>query len=154
LKRSVTIDFPATLTPERSPYRMLTVALPPGPMTDTRKEVLACEERLRLADVSTESDTSGILDQLLADDVLMVGPNGRLVTKAFVLEAHRPPGKSPFESVVMSELEIRDLGAHAVVSCVGEYKVGAKALTLRFFRVWSKTGTGWKVIAGSVTQIV
>lgn len=119
------------------------------------KEILFCEEQIRLADASPEPDTSGILDGLLADDVLMVGPQGQLFDKAFVLKAHRPPMKTAFESVLVSGLEVRDLGGStAFTSCACEYRVGGKAFSLRFTRVWSKRSGAWKLIAGSVTQIV
>lgn len=58
-------------------------------MSDTEREILACEEKLRLTDASADPDTSGVLNELLADDVIMIGPKGELYDKSFVLDAHR-----------------------------------------------------------------
>jgi ketosteroid isomerase-like protein len=120
-------------------------------VTSTREEILACEEQLRLADLSPAPDTSAILDKLLADDLLMFSPQGAPFTKTFILEAHRPPKKTPFESIVQSDFEFRDLGETAVVSCRTEYKTGAQSFVLRMFRVWSKKSGRWQVAAGSVS---
>lgn len=122
-------------------------------MTHTEKEIPDCEEQIRLADASPEPDTSHILDALLSDDVILIGPQGQTVAKSFVLEAHRPPGKRPFDAVSVTELVIKDLGSAAVVSCRVEYKADGRTFSLRSTRVWHRVNRKWKVVLGTVTGI-
>ncbi len=122
-------------------------------MTNTEQEILACEERITEADASHESDTSHILDELLADDVLLVGPNGQHFTKKFILDAHRPPKKQPFEKVQVTEMLIKDLGDFALVNCRGEFTLQEQAFSLRFTRVWHRANGRWRVVSGTVTKI-
>jgi hypothetical protein len=120
-------------------------------MSNTEAEILACEERLRLADASADPDTSAVLNELLADDVIMIGPKGELYDKAFVLDAHRPPKRKFFHEVNISELMLKDLGDSVLVSCRSEFRLAEKVFSLRFARVWNRAGAGWKVALGTVT---
>lgn len=122
-------------------------------MTNTEKEVFECEESIRLADASYAPDTSAILEDLLADNVTLIGPQGQLFTKSFVLENHRPPKKRPFDKVTVTELIIRDLGMAAVVSCRAEYQTGGQAFSLRCTRTWQKQDGKWRVVLGTITSI-
>ena len=123
-------------------------------MTLNESEIQFIEEELCDADESPEPDTSEILDKYLADDLVMIGPAGQLVSKAFILEGHRPPKKQAFEEVKLSERIFKDLGEnHAVTCCRADYKQKDKAFALRFFRVWGKIDGQWKLSGGTVTAI-
>jgi hypothetical protein len=118
-------------------------------------DVRAAEERLRQADASADADTSAILDELLADDVVLVGPQGQLLDKAFVVDAHRAPKKRPFVDVVVRDLTLRDAGGGAVVaSCVTEYAEPARRFSLRSARTWRRGADGrWRVVLAAVTGL-
>jgi hypothetical protein len=123
-------------------------------MTFDENEILIREEELRLADASAAPDTSEILDPLLADDVLIIGPQGEFLDKAFLLDAHRAPKKQAFLDVKLSELKLKTLDDQtAVVCCRGDYKLANHAFSLRFLRVWRKVNDDWKVVAGSVSLL-
>jgi ketosteroid isomerase-like protein len=122
-------------------------------MSKTEEEILAREEQIRMADASPEPDTSTILDNLLDDDVLMIGPQGQRFTKAFLLEAHRPPKKAAFDSVVVSDLAIKELGNTVVVSCRATFTSQGQSFALRCTRVWHRQHSEWKIVAGTVTLI-
>jgi hypothetical protein len=123
-------------------------------MSSLREEILALEEQIRFADASPDPDTSPILEKLLADDVVMIGPKGEMISKAFVLAGHRPPIKQQFSRMDVSEMVIKDLGDSALVTCRGKFVLGEKTFELRFLRVWQKQSGQWKVVAGSVTGII
>jgi hypothetical protein len=123
-------------------------------MDFTESEVLVCEELLRLADESYDTDSTGVLDNLLADDLLMIGPNGQPFTKKFVIDAHQPPKKQKFKSVKVSEMLFKSVDEkNAITCCRTDYAKEENQFSLRYLRVWQKTDAGWKLIAGNVTHI-
>jgi hypothetical protein len=122
-------------------------------MTDTKKEILDCEARIRLADASPEPDTSSILNDLLSDDAVLVGPQGQIFTKSFILDAHRPPNKVFFDHVAVTEMVVRDLGTAAAVSCRAEFERAGQTFSLRCTRVWHKENGSWRIVLGTVTGV-
>jgi hypothetical protein len=119
------------------------------------KIIIDLEEELRLIDASPEPDTSEALERLIADDALIVGPQGELYEKSFLVKAHKPPMKQNFDEVNVSEFEYRKLSETSVVTASrAEFKQGAKTFALRFVRVWQRAqGRNWQVVAGTVTAI-
>jgi hypothetical protein len=123
-------------------------------MTLLEREILDCEESLRLADVSEAADTSAILDELLDENLLMIGPQGQLVNKQFIVDAHRPAKKQRFLDVTLSEFMVRTLDdSNVIVCCRGNYKTKDREFSLRFVRFWNKSAGGWRVVAGSVNAL-
>lgn len=110
------------------------------------------EKRLNEADASKEIDTSYILDGLLHDKALIVGPRGELYDKEFVLKSHGP-GRIPFDKVVVNELKIQMRGDVAAVYSLNTYTVNSESFKLRFFRVWSNKDGSWCVVGGSTTLV-
>src|SRR5215212_8539585 len=92
------------------------------------------EAQLLLADTSPEPDTSVVLDGLLAQDVVMIGPDGEPVGRSFILEAHQPPLRQEFLHVTVRDQEIRDSGDTGVATGLIEYRTGDRIFTLRFLR--------------------
>jgi len=115
----------------------------------TKEEILSLEERFRQGELGPDS---AIFEELLADDVVLTSQDGQVITKAKVIEAHRP-GKAPkFTRVDMSEMVVRDYGQAAVVTCKGYYEGPHWTGTLRFVRVWLQRDGRWCVIAAWVTS--
>jgi len=111
-------------------------------------EIAALEERLRLAELGPDPD---FFEQALADDAVMVSQDGASMSKAKIVEAHRP-GKGPkFTRVEMSDMRIIDHGTAAVVTCTGFYEGPQFTGTLKFMRVWVKNGDRWQIVAGCVS---
>jgi Domain of unknown function (DUF4440) len=122
-------------------------------MTDTEREILGCEARIRLADASPQPDTSSILNDLLSENAVLVGPQGQIFTKSFILDAHRPPKKVLFDDVRVTEMVVRDLGTAAAVSCRAEFQRAGQTFSLRCTRVWHRENGNWRIVLGTVTGI-
>ena len=118
-----------------------------------KSEILALEDKIVEADSSPAPDTSAILDELLDDEVILIGPEGRDYSKKFVLDAHRPPKKQPFDSVKIRDRVIKEFGTTAFVVCTGEFRAKDKTFTLRFSRVWNKKDGSWMVVLATVTAV-
>lgn len=118
-------------------------------MSNVYSEIAALEEKLRLAELGPDSK---FFEQHLADDTVMVSPDGPVFAKAQVVEAHQPGKKPGFTRVEMNDMKIIDHGTAAVVTCLGTYENSQGTFTLKFMRVWLKTSDGWQIIAGSVLK--
>ncbi len=123
-------------------------------MKSTESEILACEAKIQFADASPAPDTSSILNEFLDDDVIMVGPQGQMMTKAFILDAHRPPKKKNFDKINVTNLLVADLGEVAVVHCRADYFQKDDKFSLQFMRVWHNKQGLWKIVSGTVTVIL
>ena len=108
-------------------------------------EVRALEEQLRQGDLSTEPDTSAVFDKLLADDVVFFPASGKSPGKAAVLRGHRLPNRRIFSSVENTDVEVRDYGNAAGVSCRTDYVIGERTFAIRTFRLWVRREASWKV---------
>jgi hypothetical protein len=95
----------------------------------------------------------GVFEELLADDAILVGPDGRpSFAKEKVVEAHRP-GKGPkFTRVDIADMQIVDHDTVAVVTCTGTFEGPHGTLSLKFLRVWMRKNARWRIIAGSIAQ--
>jgi hypothetical protein len=110
----------------------------------------ALEERLRLAELGPDR---AFFEESLADNVVLVGENGEpSLAKAQVVAAHRAGTGPKFTRVEMSDVNIVDHGAAAVVTCRGTYEGPQGSATLKFMRVWLKKNGRWQIIAGSVSK--
>ena len=97
-----------------------------------------------------------LLDDLLHDDLLFNGPDGRTGTKALDLANYRSGG------IQLRRAEARDRS----ISVIGDDVVVAVTVTLegsylgvevdgsyRYLRVWKRLDGAWRVIAGSVVAM-
>lgn len=119
-------------------------------MSTVQSEIAALEERLRLAELGPDPK---FFEEALADDVVLVSPDGQpSFAKSRVVEAHQP-GKGPkFTRVEMSDMKIVDHGTAAVVTCRGTYEGPHSSVTLGFMRVWLKKDNRWQIVAGFVSS--
>lgn len=114
-------------------------------------EVDTAEEALRSAMLAADV---AALDGLIDDDLLFVGPDGSLLSKAADLDVYRS-GEQRITTLEIHErdLRVRDaLASVAVVARVaGVYRGQAFEGRFRYLRVWHASTSGWKVVAGSVS---
>lgn len=116
-------------------------------------EIVEMEARLRAAQLAADV---AALDALIAEDLLFVGPDGRLATKSQDLEAHAT-GVVRFREHTPEELRVRRVGAGvAVTSLRARLAVEvAGALdrgTYHYTRVWARDDAGnWRVVGGHVS---
>lgn len=105
-------------------------------------DILAAEERLRLAMLSSSVDE---LDALLADELLFTNHLGHLLSKEADLAAHRS-SQLTISALSASEFQLRIDGALAVVSVrvalQGSYHGQPASGDFRFTRVWARRAGG------------
>lgn len=117
-------------------------------------EIVACEERLRTAMLSSDVDQ---LDHLLADDLVFVNHLGQILSKEMDLEAHHS-GKLKMTSIEFMDQKIRLMDRVAVtvtqVNLTGFFE---KTFSGEFWytRVWQYRSGEWQVVSGhcSMTAI-
>ena len=123
-------------------------------MDPTLEAEIVRRESALLAAVT--SNDVALLDDVLHDDLLFNGPDGRTGTKAEDLANYRSGG------IQLRRAEASD----RLVSAIGDDVVVAVTVTLegsylgvrvdgryRYLRVWKHVGGAWRVIAGSVVAM-
>ena len=123
-------------------------------MNYTHQESLQVAERaLQAAMLAGDVEA---LDGLLHRDLLAVGPDGGLFTKADDLASHRAGG---VRIAKLEEQEIRlivrnDLGLTFVVVDIEATVDGAAITTrMRYTRTWTHGDDGWRVIGAHISQV-
>ena len=118
-------------------------------MTTVQSEITALEERLRVAELGPDPK---FFEEALADDVVLVSPNGDpAFAKRTVVEAHQSGRGPKFTRVEMRDMNIIDHGTTAIVTCEGSFEGPQSTVTLKFMRVWVKKNNRWQIIAGFVS---
>jgi ketosteroid isomerase-like protein len=118
-------------------------------------EIVALESRLRDSQLAADV---GALDQLIAEDLLFVGPDGQLATKSQDLAAHAS-GVVRFREHVPEELRIRRIGPDVAVAALRarlavEVHGALASGTYRYTRVWARErGGDWRVVGGHVSAV-
>jgi ketosteroid isomerase-like protein len=111
------------------------------------------EDKLRLAMLS--SDVSG-LDEMIADDLAFMAPNGLVANKQMDLDAHRS-GTTRFSKIDIIDRQIYDYGACVVVMVIAElalvFNGEAVSGTHSYTRVWMKRQERWQIVAGHVSLV-
>ena len=109
-------------------------------------EISSLEEQLRIA--MLRSDLT-VLDALIADDLLFVGPDGSVIGKAEDLELHRS-GTQHISQLDFAGLRVRTHGGTAVTTVAaavaGTFSGQPFSTHLRYLRTWTRTRAGWQVI--------
>lgn len=117
------------------------------------EEIQQAEQKLIQAQLTGDADT---LATLLADELVFVGPDGNVYTKAMDLAAHRSRTMY-LTALVARESLIQLLSSMAIVSVLidlqGVFGGQPKSGQFRYLRVWTHRQGTWQIIAGSCTQI-
>jgi hypothetical protein len=113
--------------------------------------IQALEERLRLAMLHSDVPE---LDALIDDDLLFVGPEGGLYTKADDLELHRS-GAQKISQAHWHDIKMRSYGSTCITvvtaQLAGTFKGAPFSGLFRYVRTWVQRERGWRVVAGSVS---
>lgn len=116
-------------------------------------EIIACEKQFYTAMLT--SDVS-LLQQLVSDELVFVGPSGEIVTKQMDLELHRT-GAMKVTKLEPKEQEILCMNDTAVavtrIFLSGSFQGNPFAGDFRYTRVWHHTQKGWCIIAGHCNAI-
>lgn len=109
------------------------------------------EERLRLAMLNSDVLE---LDALIDDDLLFVGPEGDVYTKADDLELHRS-GAQNISQADWNEIQMLSYGSTYITvvtaQLAGTFKGAPFSGLFRYVRTWVRRDRGWRVVAGSVS---
>ncbi|QHV97521.1 nuclear transport factor 2 family protein [Spirosoma endbachense] len=115
------------------------------------EEIQFVEQRLREAMLNSDIKE---LDALLSDELLVTGPDGKLVGKADDLAAHRT-GIVRIKAMVPQEIIVKILPEAAVVFALmamqGFIQDQAFEGLYRYTRVWSKQTGNWQIIAAHIS---
>src|SRR5690242_9883694 len=118
-------------------------------------EIVELEARLREAQLAADV---AVLKELIDDDLLFVGPDGRLATKSQDLEAHSS-GTVRFREHVPEELRVRRIGSDVAVTslraalAVEVFGVPNRG-TFNYTRVWARElNATWRVVGGQVSPV-
>lgn len=120
---------------------------------DVTEELIALEERLRLAMLHSDLDE---LNELLDEALLFVGPDTRLYTKADDLESHRT-GALSLNAMTHGPLTIEATAESAVVTVVSTLEGISQgqpfAGEFRYIRFWRRLVDQWKIVGGSACML-
>jgi len=118
-----------------------------------REDVVEAEHKLfsaqRVSDVH-------LLDQLLHDDLIAVGPAGQIVTKEMDLDSHNAKTVIIEEaSTEIDAIKITGDTALSIVTMTAKGKMMGTPLEgkFRYFRVWKRFNGTLKVIGASFMQL-
>lgn len=117
--------------------------------------IIVCEARIRAAQLAGDVDA---LDDLIADELLFTGPDGRLATKAEDLSLHRSRTVR-FLSHEPRDLQLRAVGADVVLSALqAELRVEVAGRLVEglfaYTRVWVRGADArWRVVGGHVSVV-
>ena len=119
-----------------------------------RTLILEKEKELLKAFTSCDIDT---IDELLHNDVVYIIPNGRLLTKARVLQNYSSGGTA-ISSIRSEEQSVHFVDDCAVVAMIlhlsGKYYDQVVDRKFRYLRVWKLLDGHWKVITISSVPII
>jgi ketosteroid isomerase-like protein len=120
-------------------------------MTD--EAIRECESALRRAQLSSDVE---MLDQLVDEELVFVGPDGAVYGKQDDLDAHRQ-GWVRITRLEPSEETIQRFRDIAVVTVrmemSGSFKGSSFAGSFRYTRVWCARNDGWRIVAGHVSAV-
>jgi type II secretory pathway component PulL len=111
------------------------------------------EERLRVAMLQSDVDE---LEALIDDDLLFVGPDGGVYTKADDLQLHRS-GTQRMSQADWRAVEVRSYGMTCITVVTaqlsGTFMGEPFSGLFRYVRTWVQRDGVWRVVAGSVSAI-
>jgi Domain of unknown function (DUF4440) len=113
-------------------------------------QIINAEERLRLAMLASDV---GVLDELLASEIIIVNHLGALLKKQDDLAAHQS-GLIEIDELKPSEQHIQIHGEIAIVSVrmqlSGSYNGNPANGDFRFTRVWAVSSSGCQIVAAHI----
>ena len=121
---------------------------------ELQSKIVELEERLRQAILRSEV---GVLDELIAPDLIFTNHLGQLITKQDDLASHQS-GALQLKAFTPSEQHIQINHGFVVVSVLmrllGTYKSTPIDFNIRYTRIWATTSSGsMQIIAGHASAI-
>ena len=117
------------------------------------EQIEPMERRLRAAMLNSDLTE---LDALLADDLLAVGPDGQLVSKADDLAMHRS-GQVRIVAIEPVEVTIKPVADTVIVFALMALQVTFEGRPIaghyRYTRVWTRRAGGWQISAAHISPV-
>jgi ketosteroid isomerase-like protein len=121
-------------------------------MPATEAALLDAEHRLQQA--QRDGDVT-VLDELLDDRLVAIGPDGTRFRKDDDLGAYRS-GSSTIDSLVEEDLEIVVAGTtgatFALCAVSGTFGGQPMSARLRYARTWTYDQGGWRIVAAQIAR--
>lgn len=111
------------------------------------------EAALRAAMLASDAEA---LDALLDDDLVFTAPDGRVLSKEDDLSAHR------LKLLHLDRLDLHQIQAHAIgemiltttkATLVGYFGTAPIDGAYAYTRLWRRSGTRWRIVAGHAAKI-
>lgn len=119
-----------------------------------KNKIIDLEEKLRLAMISSDVE---MLDKLISDELIFIGPDGSVATKQMDLELHRS-GLQKITKLSPSEQKILTFDNCAAVSVKmqieGTYAGSNISGSYQYIRTWFHHNDCWQIISGAVVKII
>jgi hypothetical protein len=134
---------------------MDSIALEQALVGNPDQEIVILEARIRSAQLSADISA---LHELISDNLLLMGPDGQLGTKAQDIEAYRS-GVVKFLAHVPEELSIRRVGANVAITSLRAQLTAEVAGNIsrgmfQYTRVWAREDDQiWRVVGGHVSSV-
>lgn len=122
---------------------------------DPIQDLTALEQKL--TDALVRSDASAI-DALWADDLVWIGLNGKLASKAEQLAGMKAQAAGPSVlSATNDDVTVRPYGSTAVVIVRSTWTtrtdVGERASTYVATHVWAERGGRWRLVSAQISRL-
>lgn len=118
-----------------------------------KEEIIKLEEELRLGMLAADTQK---LDELIADSLIFVAPNGELITKQMDLTVQKNKIQQIYQ-LDPSDQQIEMYDNFAVVTVKMDIKSTFAGVDIsgkyRYIRTWAKINSKWQIVAGSVVAI-
>lgn len=118
-----------------------------------KEEIKKLEEELRLAMLNADADK---LDELIADSLVFIAPQGEVITKQMDLEVQRNKIQKISELIPTEQkIELYDNIAVVTVKMQIKATFGDADISgnYRYIRTWQKVNGKWQIVAGAVVAI-
>lgn len=123
-------------------------------LADDRAELLALERRWDEAIVRRDA---AALETILADDFLLIGPNGAVADKAALIKGVADPDGVSFDPFETEDVRVRVYGEVAILT--GHFTQTAhlgprsETVQLAYTDVYHRTPQGWRAVSAHATVI-
>lgn len=118
-----------------------------------KNEIIKLEEELRLAMLNSDI---AVLDRLIHDDLIFIGPDGSLSTKEIDINIHKNKIQK-MSKLEPSEQLIKLFDNEAIVSVKMNIEGNINDISIsgvyRYIRFWKRIDNSWKIIGGSVSIV-
>jgi uncharacterized protein (TIGR02246 family) len=123
---------------------------------DTTRDLVALEQKLTDALFRSDAD---VVDALWADEIVWIGLNGKVSSKAAQLTGMKAPATTPSSvvSVTNKDVKVRLFDKSAVVTVLSTWTIrvptGERAFDYVATHVWNEQRGQWRLVAAHISRV-